>query len=333
MSLNPRTAPRLRYRPITHRDIAECLKLLPAWLDLTESSKAALPGLWRRLVDEPSMVSAVIEDLTQPAGTRIQAWGVTMILPRTLVETLALDAQPEPFVSRRIYEALLDGSFVPMSDREIGEANARGELTMIILHFSQRTPAPDITDPTVQKVIAMANDTFRTFHDGYNLKAIYYEAGGVNDLVAAAAGFERLQYRDESALAELPPERRLAFYGLTRARAATMIPGPPARNAFEHQPPLFGFSASQRRLLWLALFDDSDEALMEPLDVTIHGLKKLWRGIYERIQDRMPEFFGTETDSDEGRRGPEKRRQVLAYVRQRPEELRPWVANVGRSGD
>jgi hypothetical protein len=59
----------------------------------------------------------------------------------------------------------------------------------------------------------------------------------------------------------------------------------------------------------------------------ITHLKKLWRGIYERIEDRMPEFFGTEASTDEGRRGPEKRRQVLAYVRQRPEELRPWHAS------
>ena len=29
---------------------------------------------------------------------------------------------------------------------------------------------------------------------------------------------------------------------------------------------------------------------------------------------------------DEGKRGPEKRRQVLAYVRQRLEELRPWTS-------
>jgi hypothetical protein len=85
------------------------------------------------------------------------------------------------------------------------------------------------------------------------------------------------------------------------------------------------FSASQRRLLWFALFDDSDDALMPLLDVSVHGLKKLWRGIYERIEDRMPEFFGDAGSGDDGKRGPEKRRQVLAYVRQRPEELRPWV--------
>ena len=323
--MNTRPVARLRFRPATHRDLAECLTLLPPWLGLSPSLEKAVSQLWQRLPDEPSLITGVIEDLTQPPGQRIQAWGVTMILPQALANRLSLDDRPDPFVSRRIYEALVDGSFVLMNDREIGEANARGELTMMIVHFSLRNH--DITHPYVQKVIAMANDTFRTFHDGYNLQAIYYETAAITDPVAAASGFTHVSYRDESIVAGLPPERRPTLYGITRARAMTMIPGPPARNAFEHQPPLFGFSASQRRLLWLALFDDSDEALMGPLDVSIHGLKKLWRGIYERIQDRMPEFFGADAGTDEGRRGPEKRRQVLAYVRQRPEELRPWYPN------
>ena len=77
--------------------------------------------------------------------------------------------------------------------------------------------------------------------------------------------------------------------------------------------------------MWLALFDESDTHLTERLEVSVHGLKKLWRGIYERIENKMPEFFGEAGGADDGRRGPEKRRQVLAYVRQRPEELRAWV--------
>jgi hypothetical protein len=65
--------------------------------------------------------------------------------------------------------------------------------------------------------------------------------------------------------------------------------------------------------------------LLPTLDVSVHGLKKLWRGIYERIEDRMPSFFGEGAGGDDGKRGPEKRRQVMAYVRQRLEELRPWI--------
>nr|WP_316641028.1 hypothetical protein [uncultured Roseateles sp.] len=85
------------------------------------------------------------------------------------------------------------------------------------------------------------------------------------------------------------------------------------------------FSAAQRRLLWLSLFDDSDDYLMQALEVSVHGMKKLWRGIDERIEDVAPEFFGEAGASDDGKRGPARRRQVLAYVRQRPEELRPWA--------
>jgi hypothetical protein len=297
--------------------------LLPPLIGRNDALSRALPDLWERLVDEPSMVSGVIEDLAQPAGQRIQAWGVTMILPRPVVKALGLDAEPDAFVSRRLYAALLDGSFEPMTDREIGEANARDGLTMLIVHFSVR--GHDIASPYMHKLIAMANDTFRSFHGGYNLNAIFYETAAAEDSIASASGFDRVLYRNEASVQSLPPDQRPVLYGLTRKVAAARMPGPPARNAFEHQPPLFNFSASQRRLLWLALFDESDEALMPRLDVSIHGLKKLWRGIYERIEDRMPEFFGDAAGADDGRRGPEKRRQVMAYVRQRPEELRPWV--------
>lgn len=313
----------MRYRPVTQRDLAECFELLPDWLGLDEDLARALPGLWTRLVDEPSMITGLMEDSALPPSTRIQAWGVTMILPSSLVDALELDAQPAAHVVRRVYAALRDGRFTPMTDREIGIANARGELTMLILHYSQRSH--DVNDPYVHSVIAIANDAFRAFHDGYNLRAIYYETAAQQEGVALASGFSARRYADAERVAALPPGLRPVLYGLTREEARSQLPGTPARNAFEHQPPMFRFSASQRRLLWLSLFDDSDEPLMRALDVSVHGLKKLWRGIYERIEDEAPEFFGDSPADSEGKRGPEKRRQVLAYVRQRPEELRPWA--------
>lgn len=317
-----RRVPRLRYRPVLRRDLTECFELLPPWLGLSPELARALPRLWERLVDEPAIVSGLMEDLALPLGQRTQGWGVTLIMSQTQLHALQLDQAPPAFVARRIYAALDDGSLAPLSTREIGIVNARGELGMMVLHFSQR--ADDISSPYSHSVIAMANDAFRMFHDGYNLQAIYYETGAINDPVASASGFDRRRYSNEAELAALPAERRPALHGLTREQARARMPGPPARNCFEHQPPLFAFSTSQRRLLWLALFDESDEVLMSLLDTSVHGLKKLWRGIYERIEDRMPEFFGDTAGGDEGKRGPEKRRQVLAYVRQRPEELRPW---------
>jgi len=303
-------------------DIEECMELWPAWISPDDRLRHAVPALLARLIDEPSFVTGVMEDVARPLGERIQGWGLTMVLPRWLTRELALHESPRPHVTKAVYDALLDGRLVPMSEREIGQANARGETEMMILHYTQRQQ--DLSDPYVSAVVAMANDTFRLFHDGYGLEALYYETDMQSRPIAVASGFDECAYEDPGAIAHLPPPRRPHYLRLTRARARTQLPGMPARNSFESQPPLFRFSSTQRRLLWLAIFDESDEALMRALDVSVHGLKKLWRGIYERVEDAAPEFFGDSTPDTDGRRGPEKRRQVLAYVRQRLEEVRPW---------
>ena len=143
--------------------------------------------------------------------------------------------------------------------------------------------------------------------------------------LALSSGFVERRLAGHDALQAPDPQRRPALFALTREEARQRLPGPPARKCFEHQPPRFFFNASQRRLLWQETFDDSDELLMATLEIPTQGLKKLWRGIYDRIEDVAPEFFSDAVAEDDGKRGPEKRRQVLAYLRQRPEELRPWA--------
>ena len=222
---------------------------------------------------------------------------------------------------RRIYAALLDGSFVPMDDRAFGEANARGDLVLMVMHFSMRSS--DLADPYVHAVLTTSNDAFRSLHAGLNLKAIYYESVLYNEPMLTTAGFRVRPYADPKPIAHLPPELRPMLAGLTREEAKDSLPGTSVRQVFDHYPPLFRLSAAQRRLLRMALFTDDDSAIMQSLEVSAHGLKKLWRGIYDRIEDALPGFFGDMLDTD-GKRGPEKRRQVLAYVRQRAEELQPW---------
>ena len=169
-------------------------------------------------------------------------------------------------------------------------------------------------------VLNLAHEAFRAAHSGYRVRAYVQQALMSDEPWLVGAGFKRRT----APLPGLPPERQTVLYGVTRDEAALMLPGSSARHIFEHQAPRFRFTSSQRRLLGLALYDENDDVLMQRLDVSVHGLKKLWRGIYERIDDVEPEFFGEPSSHDDGKRGPEKRRQVLAHVRQRPEELRPW---------
>lgn len=300
----------------------ECLELLPAWLALDERLRASLPDLWRRILDEPAVTTTVMEDIALPAGQRIQGWGYGFVVPEPWAEREQLDSHPEAYAMRRLLAGIVDGSFQLLSDAEIGVVNAQRRFRFFNF-YTQRRRALD--DPYVQSVFNVANEAFRTAASGYNTHTMYFETSAPEAPAIEAAGFTRCAYSNESALEGAPSATRPAFLRVTRAQVRTSLPGTSVRHVFEHHPPHFRFSASQRRLLWLALFDDSDASLTERLNVSVHGLKKLWRGIYDRIEDRMPEFFGEASGADDGRRGPEKRRQVLAYVRQRPEELRPWA--------
>jgi hypothetical protein len=316
--------PRLRNRPMAAHDLAQCMKLLPTYLGLDAAQHARVARWWEQAVDSPGLLSGVMEDLALPPGRRIQGWGVSILAPPALVQRLDLLGSPRAHLARRAYEELCDGRVALPDDREIARLNGAGELVLLILHFTLQRA--DLADPYAHKVVALANDSFRAFHDGYQWRTMVYESSTVSTPFIVQSGFQPARFADEDALEGLPLEQRPALFMLTREQARRTMPGTPARNAFEWQPPRFRFNAAQRRLLFNALFDESDEALMALLGVSTHGLKKLWRGIYERIDDVEPEFFGDAAGAgDDGKRGPEKRRQVLAYVRQRLEELRPWM--------
>jgi hypothetical protein len=314
------------HRPVQVSDLPECLRLLPAYLAADPTDRETIAMLWPRLVGEPGILSGVMEDIARPLGQRIQGWGVSMHLSPSMARELELDRTPRSHLARRVYAGLRSGHFTLMDDRQIGRHNAAGDLELLVLHFTM--PHVDLADPQVHKVVACAQESFRIFHFGYNWRAMHVENSADMQEVHLRSGYAPRRFADEASLQHLPAAMRPSYVGLTRDEARLQLPGTTVRNCFESEPPRFRFSASQRRLLWFALFDESDDALMAQLEVSGHGLKKLWRGIYERIEDVEPEFFG-ETRSggadDDGKRGPEKRRQVLAYVRQRLEELRAWM--------
>ena len=317
-----RVASRLRHRPLHRNDVAECLELLPPWLALDASRRAAVQSLWERWADDAAAVSGVQEDLALPLGQRVQSWGATLVMPDGWLDAFAPQGRYDDARAARacpdLYDALLAGRFSLPSERDIARCNAGGGVVFFALHYRQRLH--DMGDAYALRVLNLANEAFRAAHSGYRVRAFLQQALLSDEPWLAGAGFKRRT----APLPGLPPERQTVLYGVTREEAALMLPGSSARHIFEHQEPRFRFSSAQRRLLGLALYDESDELLMQRLDVSVHGLKKLWRGIYERIDDVEPEFFGEPSSADDGKRGPEKRRQVLAHVRQRPEELRPW---------
>jgi hypothetical protein len=94
---------------------------------------------------------------------------------------------------------------------------------------------------------------------------------------------------------------------------------------FDYHAPILAFSGSEQRLLSCALSGATDEQLAGTLGTSLATVKKMWVSIYNRVEDRLPALIPDrlQTDASAGSRGREKRRGLLAYLREHPEELRP----------
>lgn len=102
---------------------------------------------------------------------------------------------------------------------------------------------------------------------------------------------------------------------------------------FDYQAPLLGFSRSEQRLLSCALTGTTDEQLAGTLGASLATVKKMWVSIYNRVEDHLPALLPDhrQTNASAGSRGREKRRGLLAYLREHREELRPFSRTLLRN--
>lgn len=306
---------RLHGRLLGHADLQEAQRLVPAWLPLPAAVRAAVPLIWTRLLGHPGFNADVIEDLNRPAGQRIVGLGVAIALDTRWARLLRDD--PPPFAPAQLYTELMDGRFQPPDDKALARLNGQGEVSFLVLHYEQTLQ--DLANPDTLEILGVAMSLFRFAHAGYRLHSLYQEAIGEQGAYMLSMGFQARTARAQAGVPEL--------YGLQRDEAARLLPGTPVRDAFQFTPPRFGFAASERRLLRLAVTQMTDEAIGDELGISGHGVKKLWRQVHQRAQDAMPHLFEDSTATpDSGGRGPEKRRVLLQYLRQHPEELRPYSA-------
>jgi len=105
---------------------------------------------------------------------------------------------------------------------------------------------------------------------------------------------------------------------------ATRRPGSIASILCASRKPVLGLTAVQQRLLQAALHGLTDQQLAGELSLKLPAVKKRWVAIFEQVAKVRPDILACVGIHDEGTRGPQKRQYLLEYVREHPEELRPW---------
>ena len=95
------------------------------------------------------------------------------------------------------------------------------------------------------------------------------------------------------------------------------------RPLFQYNEPRFFFSLSEQRVLARAVLDDSDEEIARELGLSIAAVKKIWRRVYERVDETDPDLRVANEDRTGFTRGKESRRNLIGYLRYPPRGASP----------
>jgi hypothetical protein len=308
-------------------DVDACvgvIEAMPAIARRYGPAIAALRLAWRHLIRREAMRTAVFEEVE---GGRTRVWGVGVGVFVHDAFVHALKRPPMFWFGPELARRATRSDSPILSDGEVREANSTNGLNLLVW---EGWSLPEFsTRPDANRLRVSA---FLDGYRGFRIKE------AITSQVESA---ERLQWNiDAGGLLWDPADARYVhtagrdlavlcsephLVGTTPEVEASRL-GSWIGPLFDYHPPRVGFSKCEQRLLTAALPGRrTDEELCRDLDTTVPAVKSTWRTIFTRAASRLPDLFEvtTQMDAGSGKRGKERRRLLLAYLRDHPEELRP----------
>lgn len=284
-----------------------------------------MPRLWAELLAQRRLELHVFEDLQRPPAEQIQGMASGGFVREDFAHGLL--ANFVPGVAERVMQAEREGEPLLLTVPQAARANALGGgLCALGLDFAFQ---PSQWGPVAMlRWAPLLVQSLERWVDGWRLQMGLRELIGRDlFLTTRAMGTpvhaRRLHAADGH---RLPADQRRYLVGMTRAQADRLPAALASLLFFHRREPMLGLSAAEQELLLLALHNVSDVDCALQLGISSHTVKMRWRQVFDRVADRRPELLGLAAiRPNEGQRGPEKRRHLLAYLRQHMEELRPWA--------
>ncbi len=287
-----------------------------------EKLKQILAHEWQVFLAHAATRSMVAEDLNRPAGDRIVGFAQTVFVTDKCVgEILACDA---PLGNVIASHHLRDGSWPLLSIKEIAEANAGEGLNALVTRLDWTDQG--LTEEEQWELRGYIEQSWARYWRGYNYRRVLlYAYGPWPQTTLTNSGFHTLADFTEY-FRRHPPgppaERRPVLMGITRDEGVAEE-GSLASQIFRYSAPRFGFTLGEQELLTLSLDGLTDADIVENLNgqITLNGIKKRWSSIFDRVDGVDPYLLPAGATAG---RGEEKRRPLLAYLREHYEELRPF---------
>lgn len=314
----------LSARPTQPADYERCFAMARDRDAFGRGQEAALFRFWEEVFGEGRGTSAVIEDEDRPRGRRIVGFGLGVFVATSFMEQLPA---VEPYIGPRVLGLYLEGRCPVLSQVEIRAANSAAGLDYLGLHSGWAEG--ELSAAETKQVWHAIVETFAAEHRGLRLRSFCTEVYGERErrlfeVVGAKVWSDYEWYFARHPAARPVADRHPYLMGMTRADALEQE-GKLAFSAFFPAAPRFSFTPRQQGVLRCALAGQTDVAIAANLGLSLVTVKKLWNSIYARVAARAaPTAPGTPPpDSPRRQRGSERRRTLLNYLRQHPEELRP----------
>ncbi|MEY2508292.1 MAG: hypothetical protein QOH01_2621 [Verrucomicrobiota bacterium] len=307
-------------------DLAECLALHESLgLPYSAASKGILPEMFRTLLIEGAMQLFLVENRASWMGSRVVSFSAALFVTDTFCAQ-ARSTLP-PYLGEALARHYHSGKPAVLNRAQLSAANIDDGLNVVICFTGWRRDG--LSWEQLREVHEKQSAQFHRGLGGYCIKELLADSIGHEYLQRMLhAGFRlRRTYSRHFRKHDLPlPASFLRpwLVGLTREEAFA-YPGSNVAGLFVTAPPRFHFNPSEQILLRHALQEETGEELAASLCISPWTVKKRWQAIYQRVAnidgDLLPPISAS--GSPTASRGAERRRHLLSYLRQHPEELRP----------
>jgi hypothetical protein len=299
---------------------------------LHSSLIARLPQVIDFLAEEDAIIGTVVEaKVGRSSETRLV--GATVL--GFVSEKTASDynSAPYPALSSNLLSQVTPKSPGPfLSRKEQAEGNTGDGLEQVIIEFA--VDPMDIRHPDFGGIMHELYSSHFQFERGYNVKSVCVEASAALEPLITGTGLSLVKYFDIDGTnedIEIPSGigTKRGYYRITRNDMPKLAPSCAAAIIMTYMKPTFRFTPTEQRLLKRSIEGKTDEQIAEALEISRDAVKQTWRTIYDHVLSVMPDIIEDDAEDVLAGRGSEKRRRIIAHVRNNLQELKPHYARRG----
>lgn len=311
----------LLHRQMRPQDVDACVKgmahdevVAPRYGDAIDQLPLALLGLLGA-----EAVRAYAFEFAEEGRLSLVGFGISVFVNDAFAQFLT--TPPFVWAGPELVHRVLHGSSPVLSDADLRQHNVNGGLNLLMwVTWVQAEYKARL------EVMSGMMSVFVELHRGFQLRQIISQSEVPETVMTtlSAGGMILTSEGKHTSTLTMPASEFITTPHCLHITRDLVPPASWISSLFVYQSPQIFFSPSEQRLLIAAMAGQTDDELSVDLGISLSGVKKTWRILYERVGTQLPALIPNQaTDSLEGERGKGKKQRLLAYLREHPEELRP----------